>query len=78
MVGLRGNQFPIAGRICMDQLMVDFGNEPVEIGDEVLFWGQDDRHEITVEEISRKIGLTPYVLFTNLSQRVKRIPIFTK
>jgi len=78
MVGFRGNQFPIAGRICMDQLMVDFGNEPVEIGDEVLFWGQDDRHEITVEEISRKIGLTPYVLFTNLSQRVKRIPIFTK
>jgi alanine racemase len=78
MVGLRGKQFPIAGRICMDQLMVDFGNEPIEIGDEVLFWGKEDEHEITVEDISEKIGLTPYVLFTNLSHRVKRIPIFTK
>ena len=74
-VGYRGRRYPLAGRICMDQLTVDFGNDDVAIGDEVLFWGEDHGIQISIEEISKDILSTPYVIFTGLSNRVKRIPV---
>ena len=75
-VGYRGKRYPIAGRICMDQLTVDFGDDDITIGDDVLFWGEDNGIQISTEEISRDILSTPYVIFTGLSNRVKRVPIF--
>jgi len=42
----------------------------------VLFWGEDHGIQISTEEISRNILSTPYVIFTGLSNRVKRIPVF--
>ncbi len=74
-IGYRGKRYPIAGRICMDQMTVDFGDDPVTIGDEVLIWGEDEKNHISIEEISREISSTPYVIFTGLSSRVKRIPV---
>jgi alanine racemase len=74
-VGYNGKQYPVAGRICMDQLTVDFGNDPVIIGDEVLIWGEDEKTRISVEEISKEISSTPYVIFTGLGNRVKKIPV---
>ena len=60
----------------MDQLTVDFGDDDIAIGDDVLFWGEDHGIQISTEEISRNILSTPYVIFTGLSNRVKRIPVF--
>jgi len=58
---VRGNRFPIIGRICMDQTMIDVTNLPqVEIGDEVVLWGRQGQEEITVEEIAEKIGTINY------------------
>ena len=74
-VGYRGKRYPLAGRICMDQFTVDFGNDDVGIGDEVLIWGEDHGIQIPIEEISKDILSTPYVIFTGLSNRVKRIPV---
>ena len=74
-VGYRGKRYPLAGRICMDQFTVDFGNDDIGIGDEVLIWGEDHGIQIPIEEISKDILSTPYVIFTGLSNRVKRIPV---
>ena len=76
-VGYRGKYYSIAGRICMDQFMVDFGNDKVEIGDEVLMWGKDKKNKISVQEISDIISSTPYVIFTGLSSRVNRIGVLS-
>ena len=58
---VRGRRFPIIGRICMDQTMIDVTNLPqVEIGDEVVLWGRQGEEEITVEEIAEKIGTINY------------------
>ncbi len=58
---VRGRRFPIIGRICMDQTMIDVTNLPqVEIGDEVVLWGRQGQEEITVEEIAEKIGTINY------------------
>ena len=58
---IRGKRFPIIGRVCMDQTMVDVTNLPlVKVGDEVVLWGRQGHEEITVEEIAEKIGTINY------------------
>jgi len=58
---VRGRRFPVIGRVCMDQTMIDVTNLPqVEIGDEVVLWGRQGQGEITAEEIAEKIGTINY------------------
>ncbi|GAJ02050.1 unnamed protein product, partial [marine sediment metagenome] len=58
---IRGRRFPVIGRICMDQTMIDVTNLPqVEIGDEVVLWGRQGQEEIAVEEIADKIKTINY------------------
>ena len=68
-----GKKFKIAGRVCMDQLMIDFGNLVPEIGDDVLFFGENKIGNLHVDIIADKINSTPYVLFTAIGGRTKRI-----
>jgi alanine racemase len=72
-VGLRGKYYPIAGRVCMDQFMVDFGEADVRVGDEVLIFGQNDSETIRIEDIAQAIASTSYVLLTAIGGRTERI-----
>ena len=74
-VGYNGQTYKIAGRVCMDQFMVDFGNVEPEEGEEVLFFGKKDGNEIAVETIAREINTTTYVLLTAIHGRTERIVI---
>jgi len=70
---VRGRRFPIMGRICMDQCMIDVSSLlEVKIGDEVVLWGRQGEEEITVEEISEKIGTINYEI-VHLPDK-KRVP----
>ena len=68
-----GNEYKIAGRVCMDQLMIDFGETVPKIGDEVLFFGEHNLGNIPVETIAESINSTPYVLLTAIGGRTKYI-----
>ena len=58
---VRGRRFPVIGRVCMDQTMIDVTNLPqVEIGDEVVLWGRQEQEEIKIEEIANKIKTINY------------------
>ena len=70
-----GQKFKIAGRVCMDQLMIDFGNVVPEIGDDVLFFGDNQIGHLSVEIIADQINSTPYVLFTAIGGRTRLIYI---
>ncbi|MBC8401504.1 MAG: alanine racemase, partial [Candidatus Marinimicrobia bacterium] len=67
----KGRKFKVAGRVCMDQFMVNFEGEHPEVGEEVLIFGDDGENVIRTEEISRAIGLTPYTLLTAIHGRTK-------
>jgi len=69
----KGRQFKIAGRVCMDQFMVNFEGECPEVGEEVLIFGDDGENVIRTEEISQAIGLTPYTLLTAIHGRTKYV-----
>jgi len=43
-VALGGQVFPIAGRVCMDQFVLDVGDLPVQAGDEAVLFGADGPH----------------------------------
>jgi alanine racemase len=69
-VSLRGGRVPIAGRVCMDQIMIDVTDVPgVAIGDEVELWGRD----LPVEEVATLADTIPYELLTRVGARVPRV-----
>jgi len=70
---IRGERFPLVGRICMAQSLVDIGNAKVGIGDEVVLWGSQKGVKISIEEVSLEANTSPYELVTNLSGKVPRI-----
>ena len=66
-------KYKIAGRVCMDQLLVDFGNTIPQVDENVLLIGDGENGSISAEEIGQNIGSTPYVLFTAIGGRTERI-----
>ena len=58
---IRGKRFPVIGRVCMDQTLIDVTNLPqAETGEEVVLWGKQEQEEIMVEEIAEKVGTINY------------------
>jgi len=72
-VGYRGKTYKIAGRICMDQFMVNFENDNPTVGEEVLIFGDDGKNRIRVEDIAKDINSTTYVLLTAIGGRTERV-----
>ena len=70
---LRGHRRPIAGRVCMDQFMVDLGPDGTAYNeDEVVLVGRHDGQAIRVEDIARQAGTIPYEILTGLNERIPR------
>ncbi|MFQ6673491.1 MAG: alanine racemase [Fidelibacterota bacterium] len=72
-VGYKGKYYRIAGRVCMDQFMVNFEDDEPAVGDEVLFFGEDGQNRLKLEEIANSINSTTYVLMTAIGGRTKRV-----
>jgi alanine racemase len=72
LVAARGRRWRIAGTVCMDQLIVDFGDEPVAEGDEVVLFGPGDDGEPTAQEWGEALGTISYEIVTGISARVPR------
>ena len=70
---IRGAKYPVAGRVCMDQIMVDVTGGQVEEGDEVVLIGKSGDLQITAEEISALAGSFNYEFVCGLGRRVPRI-----
>ena len=72
-VMLHGRRYPVVGRICMDQIMVDIGRDSAFNGDEVRLLGSDGQAAVTVEELARWAGTIPYEILTGVNTRVPRV-----
>ncbi len=68
-----GVRRPILGVVTMDQLMVDCGDDPVEIGDEVVLIGRQGDEEISAEEWAERLDTIPYEVVCGIGPRVPRI-----
>lgn len=70
-VSINGRLYPLAGRICMDQCMVDLGPETtVRRWDEASVFGGPAPDAAALAEI---IGTIPYEITCNVNKRVPRV-----
>jgi alanine racemase len=72
LVSARGRRWPIAGTVCMNQFVVDFGDEPVAAGDEVVLFGPGDGGEPTAQEWGEALGTISYDLAVGIGSGVPR------
>ena len=72
---IRGKRYPVVGRICMDQLMVNIGWETAYNNDEVILLGEDSESGVGIacEDIAQWAGTIPYEVLTNINTRVPRL-----
>ena len=69
---LRGRRRTIAGTVCMDQFVLDLGDDAAEAGDEVLLFGPGDAGEPTAQDWARLLGTIDYEIVTRIGARVPR------
>ena len=69
---IHGKRYPVIGRICMDQMMVNIGMDSAYNGDVVTLMGQDGEEIITPEQLAEWAGTIPYEILTNINTRVPR------
>jgi alanine racemase len=63
----------VAGRVAMDQFVVDLGGDAAEPGDTALLFGPGDQGEPTAEDWARACGTIAYEIVTRLGTRVPRV-----
>ncbi|WP_068896577.1 MULTISPECIES: alanine racemase [Planomonospora] len=68
-----GRRRRIAGRVCMDQFVIDVGDDPVTEGDEVVLFGDGSRGEPTAQEWADSLGTITYEIVTGIGSRVPRV-----
>jgi alanine racemase len=73
LVGLHGRRWPIVGTVSMDQVIVDFGDEPVAAGDEVTLFGPGDDGEPTAQQWADALGTISYEITVSAGARIPRI-----
>jgi alanine racemase len=71
-VQARGRRWTISGTVCMNQIVVDFGDERVAPGDEVVLFGPGDSGEPTAQEWADVLGTLSYEIVTRFAGRVPR------
>ena len=67
-----GRRHLVAGRVCMDQFMIDVGDEALRAGDEVILFGPGAQGEPTAQEWADNLGTITHEIVTRIGSRVPR------
>ncbi|MBA2552969.1 MAG: alanine racemase [Geodermatophilaceae bacterium] len=71
-VWVGGSRRRVSGRVCMDQFVVDIGDDDVRAGDEVLLWGPGTQGEPTAQDWADALDTIHYELVTRIGGRMIR------
>ncbi|SED59470.1 alanine racemase [Streptomyces sp. 2231.1] len=63
----------VAGRVAMDQFVVDLGGDEPAVGSEAVLFGPGDRGEPTAEDWAQACGTIAYEIVTRIGTRVPRV-----
>ena len=67
-----GKRFPVVGKICMDQMMIESPEKSVPNDAEMTLIGRSGEEVITVENLAEQARTIPYEILTNLNNRLPR------
>ena len=68
-----GHACPIVGKVTMDHTIVDVGDLPAAIGDEVVLIGRQGDLEITADDWAQWMDTINYEVTCLISSRVERV-----
>ncbi|MEO7235215.1 MAG: alanine racemase [Lapillicoccus sp.] len=72
-LSVAGRRYTVAGRVCMDQVVVDLGPDtPAQAGDEVILFGPDPSGP-TAQGWADAAGTIGYEIVTRIGPRVPRV-----
>jgi alanine racemase len=71
-VFLGGKRRRISGTVCMDQFLVDVGDDAVETGDEIVLFGSGRDGEPTAQDWAEALDTISYEIVTRVGSRVPR------
>jgi len=72
-VWLAGRRRTIAGRVCMDQIVLDCGDDPVAEGDEAVLLGAQGDERVTAGELAGLLETIEYEIVCGVGARVPRV-----
>ncbi len=73
-LSLEGTRHTVAGRVCMDQFIVDLGPQSgAQAGDLVTLFGVGESGEPTAQDWAQATGTISYEIITRIGARVPRI-----
>ena len=72
-VKINGKYYPLRGKICMDSIIIDVGNDNIKSEDEVLIFGDDEK--LNAKTMAERIGTISHEVLVNIGYRVKRLYI---
>ncbi len=77
IVGVRGGDAPVVGRVSMDQTVVDLTDvTEARVGDEVVIIDNRPGRPNTVESMAEMLGTVPYEVTCLLGNRVRRVAMY--
>ena len=68
-----GRRRRIAGRVCMDQFVIDVGDDQLSEGEEVILFGPGTDGEPTAQEWADSLGTITHEIVTRIGARVPRV-----
>jgi len=73
---INDKKYPVIGTVCMDQILVHLGSDSnIQVGDQVILFGKQEKEHISIMDISRQLDTIPYEVTCWPSSRVERIHI---
>ncbi len=69
---IRGKRYPFAGTVTMDQVVIDVGDDAIEVGDEVVFIGRQGDEEVTATEWADLLDTINYEVVCQFGPRLPR------
>ncbi|WP_228313031.1 alanine racemase [Streptomyces fungicidicus] len=72
---VEGKWRTVAGRVAMDQFVVDLGGDEPEPGAEAVLFGPGERGEPTAEDWAQAAGTIAYEIVTRIGARVPRVHV---
>ena len=71
-VSINGRRYRISGRVCMDQFVVDIGDDAAQAGDLAVLFGPGRDGEPTAQDWADALGTIHYEVVTRIGPRVVR------
>jgi alanine racemase len=74
-VSINGTTYRISGRIAMDQFVVDVGDDPVNLGDRAVLFGDPSTGVPSADDWAAAAGTINYEIVTRIGSRVTRVVV---